>query len=86
MNGWSDGATVAARERMKKFRRQADDARAARTAHTARREGRAYGAVVLARRRAAAVLHRLADALAPRPVPGSEPARGAREVGGRPVA
>jgi hypothetical protein len=32
MNGWYDGATVAARERMKDFRRRADDARAARNA------------------------------------------------------
>lgn len=83
MNGWNDGATVAARERMKEFRRQAGDARAVRNA---RREGPAYGGVSLARRRAAAALHRLADALAPRSVPGPEPVRGARDVGGRPIA
>jgi|GEM_PF-5734802 len=83
MNGWNDGATVAARERMKNFRRQADDARAVRNA---RRAGPAHGGVSVARRRAAAALHRLADALAPRSASGSEPLRGARDVGGRPVA
>jgi hypothetical protein len=83
MYGWYDGATVAARERMKDFRRQADDARAARNA---RHQGPGHGGLVVARRRAAKVLYRLADALAPRSVPGPEPMRGARDVGGRPVA
>jgi hypothetical protein len=83
MNGWYDGATVAARERMKEFRRQADGARAARTA---RQDEPAEGAVVRARRLAAASLHRLADALAPRSAPGSEPMRGPSDLGGRPVA
>jgi hypothetical protein len=82
MNGWYDGANVAARERMKDFRRQAEDARNARTA----REGRvAEGGVARGRRLAAAALHRLADTLAPRSIPGSEPARGTRDLGGRPV-
>ncbi len=82
MNGWYFGATVAARERMKDFRRQADDARAARNA---RHQAGTLGGLVLARRRAATALYRLADALAPRSVSGPEPMRGARDVGGRPV-
>lgn len=82
MDGWYDGANVAARERMKEFRRRADEARAARIA---RHQGSASG-VVLARRRAATVLRRLADALAPQSLPDSEPMRGPRDLGGRPVA
>ncbi len=83
MNGWYDGATIAARERMKDFRRRAEDARSARTA---RGDRPAEGGVARARRMAATALHRLADTLAPRSISGSEPARGARDLGGRPVA
>ena len=84
MNGWLESATVAARDRMNDYRRQADDARALRLA-------REHGAVaergwVLARRRAANALHALADVVAPRTIQGSDALRRSREAGGRPIA
>jgi len=83
MDRWRDGTTVVARERRKDFRRQVEDARNVRTAW----EGRsAVGGAVRARRLAATALHRVADALAPRSVPGAESARGTRDLGGRPVS
>ena len=41
---------------------------------------------VLARRRAANALHRLADVVAPRTTHGSDALRRSREAGGRPIA
>ena len=63
MNGWYEGASAAARDRMERFHREASLARELRLAQLA--GGRAAAASL--RRRVARALHRLADALAPQP-------------------